>query len=412
MSTGIIRIIAGVSIGIAISLAVACAGTEIIEEDPPPSPPTATATVPPSPTQMPESTLKPIPQPTATLAPSTAPSPTPTATLTPSPTPMPVSTFTPTSATTPSPTPVPTATPRPMPMPTATPIPTTGPAQGFGEGTWIVGDDILPGTYAAGPGLDFCSWERLSGFSGEFEDIIAIDVGNPRPIVTIFPTDAGFTSASCGEWLPIADAVTTPSGDGTWVVGSELASGTYAAGPGLDFCSWERLSGFSGEFEDIIAIDVGDPRPIVTIFPTDAGFKSADCGEWLPIADAVTTPNGDGTWVVGSELAPGTYTALGGDFCSWSRLSGFSGEFDDIVAIEVGSGRQVVTIEETDVGFTSQGCGAWAPLNVDALAIYDDNGNGRISCAEARNHGIAPVRRGHPAYPYMDDRDGDGIVCE
>ncbi len=43
---------------------------------------------------------------------------------------------------------------------------------------------------------------------------------------------------------------------------------------------------------------------------------------------------------------------------------------------------------------------------------WDDNGNGRISCAEARSHGIAPVRRGHPAYGYMRDGDGDGIVCE
>lgn len=48
----------------------------------------------------------------------------------------------------------------------------------------------------------------------------------------------------------------------------------------------------------------------------------------------------------------------------------------------------------------------------DALALYDDNGNGRITCAEARAHGIAPVRRAHPAYAHMDDRDGDGIVCE
>ena len=49
---------------------------------------------------------------------------------------------------------------------------------------------------------------------------------------------------------------------------------------------------------------------------------------------------------------------------------------------------------------------------VDALALWDDNGNGRISCAEARNHGIAPVHSDHPAYPFMDDRDGDGVVCE
>ena len=53
-----------------------------------------------------------------------------------------------------------------------------------------------------------------------------------------------------------------------------------------------------------------------------------------------------------------------------------------------------------------------APASQSALALYDDNGNGRITCAEARAHGIAPVRRGHPAYQYMDDRDKDGIVCE
>ena len=50
--------------------------------------------------------------------------------------------------------------------------------------------------------------------------------------------------------------------------------------------------------------------------------------------------------------------------------------------------------------------------NVDALALWDDNGNGRITCAEARAHGIAPVRRGHPAYQYMRDADDDGVVCE
>ena len=50
--------------------------------------------------------------------------------------------------------------------------------------------------------------------------------------------------------------------------------------------------------------------------------------------------------------------------------------------------------------------------NVDALALWDNNNNGRITCAEARSHHIAPVRRGHPAYRYMDDRDNDGIVCE
>ena len=46
------------------------------------------------------------------------------------------------------------------------------------------------------------------------------------------------------------------------------------------------------------------------------------------------------------------------------------------------------------------------------LALYDDNGNGRITCAEAKAHDIAPVGADHPAYAYMNDRDGDGVVCE
>ena len=52
------------------------------------------------------------------------------------------------------------------------------------------------------------------------------------------------------------------------------------------------------------------------------------------------------------------------------------------------------------------------PPASEALARWDDNGNGRITCAEARRHGIAPVRRAHPAYPHMRDADNDGIVCE
>ena len=69
------------------------------------------------------------------------------------------------------------------------------------------------------------------------------------------------------------------------------------------------------------------------------------------------------------------------------------------------------------------GRGLWDPSASPAVAgsrsgggagglRWDDNGNGRVSCAEARRHGIAPVPRGHPAYAYMRDGDGDGVVCE
>ena len=53
-----------------------------------------------------------------------------------------------------------------------------------------------------------------------------------------------------------------------------------------------------------------------------------------------------------------------------------------------------------------------ASSGANALELWDDDGNGRITCKEARNHGIAPVKRGHPAYKHMRDGDGDGWVCE
>ena len=49
----------------------------------------------------------------------------------------------------------------------------------------------------------------------------------------------------------------------------------------------------------------------------------------------------------------------------------------------------------------------------NVLERVDANGNGRITCAEAKAAGLAlPVTKEHPAYKYMRDGDGDGQVCE
>ena len=47
------------------------------------------------------------------------------------------------------------------------------------------------------------------------------------------------------------------------------------------------------------------------------------------------------------------------------------------------------------------------------LEKCDANENGTITCAEARACGLeTPITKDHPAYQYMNDRDGDGQVCE
>ncbi len=48
---------------------------------------------------------------------------------------------------------------------------------------------------------------------------------------------------------------------------------------------------------------------------------------------------------------------------------------------------------------------------IDALEIWDDNGDGKITCDEATANNIAPVTVTHPAYTYVDDSDGDGVAC-
>lgn len=71
------------------------------------------------------------------------------------------------------------------------------------------------------------------------------------------------------------------------------------------------------------------------------------------------TSFGTGTHRVGSDIAPGTYTAPGGSSCYWARLSGFGGSVGDIIANSIGAGSQVATIAASDAGFETRNCGTW-----------------------------------------------------
>lgn len=67
----------------------------------------------------------------------------------------------------------------------------------------------------------------------------------------------------------------------------------------------------------------------------------------------------DGTYLVGTDIAAGTYRSSGGDFCYWERLSALTGSFSAIIANNADEGQQFVTILPGDKAFKSQGCGTW-----------------------------------------------------
>lgn len=75
---------------------------------------------------------------------------------------------------------------------------------------------------------------------------------------------------------------------------------------------------------------------------------------------------GNGTHLVGVDIAPGTYRSTGARFgCYWERLSGLGGELNDIIANDtVVEGSVIVAIAPTDYAFSSTGCGRWDRIRV------------------------------------------------
>lgn len=171
---------------------------------------------------------------------------------------------------------------------------------------------------------------------------------------------------------PIATAVpTTPTptfatfSDGTYQVGTDIQPGTYRTQTGSPGCYYARLKGFGGTNDDILANNLTDYPAIVTILPSDKGFESQNCGTWTKDLSQITTSKttfGDGMYIVGTDIQPGTYRNTTSSGCYYARLSGFSNTDSDIIANNLTDASAIVTISASDKGFESTRCGTWTKL--------------------------------------------------
>ena len=174
---------------------------------------------------------------------------------------------------------------------------------------------------------------------------------------------------------PTAPSLPTPTptptgpvdsfGDGIHIVGIDILPGTYIVPNEDNRCFWSRLAGFSGQLDDVIANENPTGQSIVTIDTRDAGFESSRCGDWALLSDAAGEPAnsfGSGTFAVGHHIQPGRYRTDGTDRCFWTRMSGFGGTLDDIIANGRQQAQAVVEIAPTDVGFESARCGTWVKI--------------------------------------------------
>jgi len=205
------------------------------------------------------------------------------------------------------------------------------------------------------------------------------NAGNVDVIVDVlgwFPTGGSYTGLSPARLL---DSRTTPPPapptpptvltfqPGTLIVNTTIPPGRYIAANAISGCNWERVSGFGGTLDEILANDFQTfTGPIlVDILATDVGFTfKSKCGslKTYTAPPGPTTTIAPGAYVIGADVVAGTYTASAQSGCYWERLKGFSGSLSDIIANDfvASAGQLVVTISATDVGFhTDADCGTW-----------------------------------------------------
>lgn len=97
------------------------------------------------------------------------------------------------------------------------------------------------------------------------------------PAVTVTVTAAAPAPAA-----PAAPTAGTVPVDGMNMVGTTVQPGTYSASK--SGCYWERLSGTSGSFSDIITNEYSPSgTTIVTLDPSDFAFKSQGCAPWTAV---------------------------------------------------------------------------------------------------------------------------------
>jgi hypothetical protein len=78
--------------------------------------------------------------------------------------------------------------------------PPAAPVGAFGDGNWVVNQQIFAGTYQS-PGGSGCYWARVTSFGGTLDEIITNDFTTGGPVtVSIAPSDGGFISSGCTSW--------------------------------------------------------------------------------------------------------------------------------------------------------------------------------------------------------------------
>ena len=162
-------------------------------------------------------------------------------------------------------------------------------------------------------------------------------------------------------------------------------------------------SGLCGESPDVKAAFASDLANLTLASPSVNRHQKSgkDVAEWIPKFNAC--------WFVERTLTVRRKYGLTIDRAELEAVQAVLADCSSNEMVVLACDGAAPKADRSRTGILEETDGA---DEADALLRWDDDNNGRITCAEARRHGIAPVRREHPAYEFMRDGDGDGVVCE
>ena len=158
---------------------------------------------------------------------------------------------------------------------------------------------------------------------------------------------------------------------GNPLTAEQMPPGLWRSLGGND-CTWSRIR--SGTPNNAGSSTHTSGPHYAQIEASDIGFAIGNCLPFWqhpgPYAAPLVQPGnpfGDGDYLVGYEVAPGTYVASppAGQTCRWAVVKGFHGldasgrDPDFVRGASTTAAAPVAVIEPGNFGFTSQGCGQW-----------------------------------------------------
>lgn len=222
---------------------------------------------------------------------------------------------------------------------------------------WLRNDAAIKGATKTSYKLTASDWKKK----------VTVKVTAKR---TGYSTTTRTSVASAAVTKPFSKT-TTPTISGTTRVGSTLTAGVSAWSPKASFTyQWKRngaaIAGATSKTYKLAAVDYGKTLT-VTVSGRYTGYvaKATTSKATAKISGPAATITKAGTYRVGSQLSPGTYTANAKAGCYWERRSKAGTSFGGIIANDfVGyAGRAIVTISSSDKYFyTDSDCGSWTRM--------------------------------------------------